>query len=109
MRMTAVASNSEQSAWQSSGGDALVRKKMVDQIGYLDEDFFILGNDDDYNDRIRLSGWKTGVALDCFVWHLHGATKNKIYPVGSVQRIALKEKHRGLLKEKMAERRKKNA
>lgn len=88
---------------------SMVRKKMVDQIGFLCEKFFILGNDDDYNDRIRLSGWKTGVALDCFVWHLHGVTKNKLYPLGSAERIALKEKHRGLLKQRMSERRKKNA
>lgn len=85
---------------------SMVRKKMVDQIGDLHEEFFILGNDDDYNDRIRLSGWKTGVALNCFVWHFHGATKNKIYPVGSAQRTALKAKHNRLLKQRMSERRK---
>ena len=86
---------------------SMVRKRMVRKIGNLHEEFFILGNDDDYNDRIRLSGWKTGVALNCFVHHFHGATKNKIYPVGSAQRTKLKNQHRLLLQKRHNERRRK--
>ena len=40
---------------------ALINTNVINKIGLLDERFFILGNDDDYCDRIRLAGYKTGI------------------------------------------------
>jgi len=79
---------------------AVVRSEVMDKIGLLDERFFILGNDDDYCDRARLAGFKTGICLNCFVYHEHGATKDAIFPLESLARFAIKRNHQALLKEK---------
>ena len=79
---------------------ALINVDVISKIGLLDERFFILGNDDDYCDRIRLAGYKTGVCLNCFVYHKHEATKNNIFRPGSPERMAIKCDHQALLREK---------
>ena len=83
---------------------AMIRREAIEKIGLLDERFFILGNDDDYCDRIRLGGYMTGVALNCFVYHKHGVTKNMVFSVGSPERAAIKRDHQALLREKRRER-----
>jgi len=79
---------------------AAIRNEVMEKIGLLDERFFILGNDDDYCDRARLAGFKTGVCLNCFVLHEHGATKDAIFPIEHPTRLAIKRNHQALLKEK---------
>jgi len=79
---------------------AVLRSEVMDKIGLLDERFFILGNDDDYCDRARLAGFKTGICLNCFVLHEHGVTKDVIFPIESSARFAIKRDHQALLKEK---------
>lgn len=81
---------------------AMVRSEVADKIGLLDERFFILGNDDDYCDRVRCAGFKTAVSLHCFVRHDHGATKNLIFKQKSPERMAIKRDHQALLREKRA-------
>lgn len=81
---------------------ALLRRKMVDEIGMLDERFTCYGNDDDYNDRIRQSGWKAAVALNCFVYHVHKITKDQIF--SPEERDRVRRSHRILLREKREER-----
>ena len=83
---------------------SVIRNELVEKIGLLDERFFILGNDDDYCDRVRLAGFKTAVCLNCFVYHKHGMTKNEIFKPGSIERMAIKRDHQALLKEKRRER-----
>lgn len=83
---------------------AMIRRDAIEKIGLLDERFFILGNDDDYCDRVRLGGYETGVCLNCFVRHKHEATKNVIFRLGSPERMAIKRDHQALLKEKRRER-----
>jgi GT2 family glycosyltransferase len=39
-------------------GAALFRRKMIDEIGFLDEDFFLIHEDTDFNFRAQLYGWK---------------------------------------------------
>jgi GT2 family glycosyltransferase len=79
---------------------AMIKKEAIEKIGMLDERFFILGNDDDYCDRIRLAGYKTGVCLNCFVYHRHGVTKDAVFAKNSPERNAIKRDHQALLKEK---------
>jgi len=55
-----------------------VSRVVINTIGLLDEEFLNGGEDDDYNDRARLAGFKTIIALDCFVWHEHEATRGKV-------------------------------
>ncbi len=40
------------------GGAVLYRRKMIDEIGFLDEDFFLIHEDIDLNFRAQLQGWK---------------------------------------------------
>ena len=83
---------------------AMIRQEVVEKVGLLDERFFILGNDDDYCDRIRLANYKTGLCLNCFVYHRHGITKNDVFSVNSPERNAIKKDHQALLVEKRRER-----
>ena len=80
----------------------MFRREMLEDVGYLYEEFFILANDDDYNDRVRLAGWKTAAALNVFVNHIHGATKKEIFP--QPERSEIKKRHRALLTERRAYR-----
>ncbi len=40
------------------GGAVLYRRKMIDEIGFFDEDFFLIHEDIDLNFRAHLHGWK---------------------------------------------------
>ena len=84
---------------------SMVRTEAIEKIGLLDERFFILGNDDDYCDRMRLADFKTAVCLNCFVYHRHNVTKDLIFKPKSIERMAIKRDHQALLQEKRAERR----
>ncbi len=83
---------------------SMVRKEAIEKVGMLDERFFILGNDDDYCDRIRLAGYKTAVTLNCFVYHRHGITKDAVFTKNSPERKAIKRDHQALLAEKRRQR-----
>jgi GT2 family glycosyltransferase len=78
----------------------MIRREVLEDVGYLHEEFFILGNDDDYNDRVRMAGWITAAALNVFVNHIHGATKHEIFP----DRSEIRKRHRALLTERKAYR-----
>lgn len=81
----------------------MIRRKVITKIGLLDERFFIMGNDDDYADRVRLAGFHTGIALNVFVNHVHGITKHEVFPQPG--RSEIKKKHRDLLYQKRQYRR----
>lgn len=83
---------------------SIIRNEAIEKIGLLDERFFILGNDDDYCDRMRLAGFQTAVCLNCFVFHRHNVTKDLIFKPGSIERMAIKRDHQALLAEKRVER-----
>ncbi len=82
---------------------AVLRKAMIDEIGLLDERFPCYGNDFDYNERIKMTAWKTAVALNCFVRHLHKATKNVVFS-NLEERAAMRRRHKLLLAQKREER-----
>ena len=81
---------------------AVLRRKMIDEIGMLDERFTCYGNDDDYNDRVRHAEWKTAVALNCFVYHVNKITKDQVF--SPEERDKIRREHRALLREKRAVR-----
>lgn len=55
-------------------GAALYRRKMLDQIGLFDEDFFLYLEDVDLALRARLAGWRC-IYMPCArVHHMHGGT-----------------------------------
>jgi GT2 family glycosyltransferase len=50
-------------------GAALYRRKMVEEIGFLDEDFFLIHEDTDLNFRAQLCGWKVFYVPTAIVYH----------------------------------------
>lgn len=56
-----------------SGCAALVRKRMLDEIGLLDEDFFCIYEDGDLSFRAHLAGYRCIYVPEAVVYHrLHG-------------------------------------
>lgn len=48
----------EEYIFGACAGAALYRRRMLDEIGFLDEDFFLIHEDTDLNFRAQLAGWK---------------------------------------------------
>jgi GT2 family glycosyltransferase len=53
---------------------ALYRKEALDEVGLLDESFFMYYEDTDLGWRLRLAGWKTLLEPKAVVEHVHAAT-----------------------------------
>ncbi|MTI80585.1 MAG: glycosyltransferase family 2 protein [Firmicutes bacterium] len=51
------------------GGAALYRRSMIEEIGFFDEDFFLLHEDSDLSFRARLAGWKCIYVPNAVVEH----------------------------------------
>lgn len=49
----------------------MIRRAVIDQIGYLDEENFGAGygEEDDYNLRARKAGWELAIADDVYIYH----------------------------------------
>jgi GT2 family glycosyltransferase len=50
-------------------GAALYRKKMIEEIGFLDEEFFLIHEDTDMNCRAQLAGWNVLYVPSALVYH----------------------------------------
>ena len=50
-------------------GAALYRRRMIDEVGFLDEDFFLIHEDTDLNIRAQLYGWKVLYVPTAMVYH----------------------------------------
>jgi hypothetical protein len=50
-------------------GAALYRREMLEQIGFLDTDFFLIYEDTDLNIRAQLAGWKALYVPNAVVYH----------------------------------------
>lgn len=50
-------------------GAALYRKAMINEVGFLDEDFFLIHEDTDLNFRAQLAGWKVKYVPEAIVHH----------------------------------------
>jgi len=57
-----------------SGCAALYAKKMIDEIGAFDRDFFAYGDDTDLGIKARLAGWKCFFVPTSVVYHRSSAT-----------------------------------
>lgn len=66
-------------------GAALYRRKMLDEIGFFDDDFFAYYEDLDLAWRGRLSGWRCVTAPRAVVWHVHSATSGRMSPFTTYQ------------------------
>ena len=64
-------------------GAALYRKRMIEEIGFLDDDFFLVHEDTDMNCRAQLAGWKVLYVPSAIVYHQVSST------IGSMSDIAV--------------------
>lgn len=60
-----------------SGCAALYRKKMLDEIGVFDEDFFSYCEDTDMGLRGQLAGWKSFLVPEAIVYHHYSGSWKK--------------------------------
>jgi GT2 family glycosyltransferase len=65
-----------------SGSCMMVRRCVVDQIGLLDEDIFMFGEDIDWCWRIKEANWQVYYLPDSVIYHLHGASSRQ-RPIGA--------------------------
>jgi GT2 family glycosyltransferase len=79
------------------GCAAMYRKKMLDEIGGFDEDFFAYGDDAELGLRARIAGWKCIYTPEAVVRHHRGSTLGK----DSAWRLELIERNRILLAVKL--------
>ncbi|HEY1343093.1 MAG TPA: glycosyltransferase family 2 protein [Bryobacteraceae bacterium] len=75
------------------GCAALYRRRMLDEIGGFDEDFFAYGDDAELGLRARIAGWKCIYTPEAVVRHHRGSTLGK----DSARRLELIERNRVLL------------
>lgn len=65
-----------------SGSCMMVRRQVIDQVGLLDEEIFMFGEDIDWCWRIKQAGWSVFYLPDAVVYHIHGAA-SRLRPIGT--------------------------
>ena len=65
----------------SCGAGALYRRRMLDEIGFLDEDFFLYDEDTDLSFRSQLAGWRCAYVPAAILQHKGNATSIKLSDV----------------------------
>lgn len=63
---------------QPMGSALLIRKKVIDQIGFMDESFFLFYNDVDFCYRIKQAGWKIYFYPEARIFHAKGASTGQV-------------------------------
>ena len=62
-----------------SGADLMVRKSVLDEVGFFDEDFFLYYEDVELQYRIKKAGHKIYINPNAKIAHLEGASsKNRV-------------------------------
>jgi len=67
-----------------AGSCMLIRKETIDQIGYLDEQFFAYQEDADFCFRARKAGWKIFYYPPAQVTHFGGLGGSRVHPYRSI-------------------------
>lgn len=76
--------------FSACAGAALYRRSMLNQVGFLDERFFMNGEDTDLCFRARLAGWEVWFCADAIVRHRVSASQG----VGSAASVYFNERNR---------------
>ncbi len=71
----------EEEVFFASGCACLLRRRMLEDIGLYDEDFFAYAEDTDLGWRARLAGWRCIYAPRAIVYHLHSASSGTYSPL----------------------------
>lgn len=72
------------------GAFFLTKKKILDHVGWFDEDYFLDGEDIDLSWKIKNAGWKNVYYPKVSIVHVKGASKGKNKKLKS--KVSLKEK-----------------
>lgn len=64
-----------------TGAFFLIRKKVLDEVGYLDEDYFMYTEDVDLCFRAKEAGWKIWYLPRVSITHLGGASSASEFPI----------------------------
>jgi GT2 family glycosyltransferase len=75
---SAAALNQSRLVFGASGGAALYRRAMLDEIGLFDEDFFAYLEDVDLAWRAKWAGWGAVYVPEAVVYHVHSGTSHTI-------------------------------
>ncbi len=79
----------------------LVRPQAIEQVGMMDEQFFVYGEETDWCYRFKQSGWKVIFTPEAEIIHLGGASSKQIRPEMQMQLKAsillFMKKHRKLV------------
>jgi GT2 family glycosyltransferase len=67
-----------------AGSCMLIRREVVDQIGYLDERFFAYQEDADYCFRARQAGWQIYYVPEARIIHYGGMGGSRVQPYRSI-------------------------
>jgi GT2 family glycosyltransferase len=67
-----------------SGSCMLIRREVINQIGYLDERFFAYQEDADYCFRTRKAGWKIYYVPRSQIIHFGGQGGSRVQPYRSI-------------------------
>ena len=74
-----------------SGACLLVRRAAIDEVGAMDEAYFMFNEDVDWCRRMKLAGWANVFVPDAEVVHHVGASRGRVAP-----RVIV-ERHRGMI------------
>jgi len=66
------------------GAAMLVRRKVIDEVGLMDEDYFMYGDDIDWCYRIKKAGWKILYCPDAEIVHLGGRGGSRKRSYGNI-------------------------
>lgn len=55
----------------------LIKRKVIDEIGFLDENFFIYAEDTDWSIRARKAGYKAMYVPTSIIWHKEGVDSRR--------------------------------
>jgi GT2 family glycosyltransferase len=61
--------NKQEFIFGACAGAAFYRRKMLEEIGFFDQDFFLIHEDTDLNFRAQLAGWKVMYVPAAVVYH----------------------------------------
>jgi len=70
--------NAPELMFGAGGAAVLYRRRMLEEIGFLDEDFFLYDEDTDLNFRAQLAGWKCAYVPTAVAYHVANATSKRL-------------------------------
>jgi len=62
------------------GAALMIRRRVLEEVGLLGEDFFIYYEELDFGTRLRRAGWRVHYAAESVVWHKESVTVGKASP-----------------------------